>query len=158
MSVGFEEASDADLCDILNLINTLNQEWFSRIIPKEHYNEPFLTREQFQKLFSLWDFYVLRKYGQIIAVGSFSTRDENTAWIPMMYVHSDYQRKGIGSSLMDFLEQRARDLDFSNIQLETDSDAEWAVNFYKKHGYSVFEKNKNPWGFHIWLEKDLGKG
>ena len=46
-------------------------------------------------------------------------------------------------------------LNFTKIHLETDSEAEWAINFYKKHGYSLFKKNKNPWGHHVWLEKNL---
>jgi ribosomal protein S18 acetylase RimI-like enzyme len=101
------------------------------------------------------EFFVLRRDGQIIAVGSFSSRDEKTAWIPLMHVLSKYQRMGIGSSLMRFLETKAKSFKYKKIQLETDSEAEWAINFYTKHGYSVFQKDKNPWGYHVWLEKSL---
>ncbi|TFG06427.1 GNAT family N-acetyltransferase, partial [Candidatus Thorarchaeota archaeon] len=64
-------------------------------------------------------------------------------------------RMGIGSSIMRFLEKKAKSLNFESIQLETDSDAKWAINFYRKHGYSIFQKDKNPWGYHVWLEKSL---
>jgi hypothetical protein len=57
---------------------------------------------------------------------------------------------------MRFLEKKAKDLNFTEGHLETDSHAEWAVNFYKKHGYSIFKKDKNPWGYHVWFEKTLG--
>jgi GNAT superfamily N-acetyltransferase len=155
LSIKFETAKDSDFEEILSLINTLNREWFSKIIPKEYYKEPFLTRKQLDEMATSMDFFVYRREGTIIAVGSFSTRDEETAWIPLMHVHSEYQRKGIGSSLMRFLEEKAKSLNFSKIHLETDSEAEWAVNFYKKHGYSIFKRDKIPWGFHVWFEKVL---
>lgn len=156
LPIKFETTVDSDLDEILLLINTLNREWLSKIIPKEHYREPFLTRKQLDEMATFMEFFVHRRESQIIAVGSFSTRDKETAWIPLMYVHSKYQRKGIGSSLVRFLEKKAKDLNFTKIHLETDSEAEWAVNFYKKHGYSIFKKDKNPWGYHVWLEKTLG--
>ena len=56
---------------------------------------------------------------------------------------------------MSFLEKKAKNLNFTKIYLETDSEAEWAVNFYKKHGFSVFKKDKTPWGYHVWLEKPI---
>jgi ribosomal protein S18 acetylase RimI-like enzyme len=62
---------------------------------------------------------------------------------------------GIGSSLLDYLENLAKSRNFRKICLETDSAAEWAMNFYKKHGFSIFKRDKNPWGYHVWLEKPL---
>ncbi len=150
-----EPAVDSDLDEILSLVNRVVAEWFIKIIPKEYYKEPFLSKKQFSQMATFMEFFVVRKEGQIIAVGSFGSRDEKTAWIPLMHVHSKYQRKGIGSSLMRFLEEKARSLDYKSIQLETDSEAKWAINFYEKHGYSVFQKDENPWGYHVWLEKSL---
>ncbi len=151
----FDEAEDSDLDEILSLINTLNREWFSKIIPEEYYKEPFLTRKQLDEMATSMEFFVYREGGQIIAVGSFSSIDEEIAWIPLMQIHSAYQRRGIGSALMIFLEQKAKDLNYSKIHLETDSEAVWALNFYRKHGYSIFKKDKIPWGYHVWLEKAL---
>jgi GNAT superfamily N-acetyltransferase len=104
---------------------------------------------------TIMEFFALRKDDQIIAVGSFGSRDEETAWIPLMYVNSKNQRMGIGSSLMRFLEKRAESLGFSKINLETDSKATWAINFYKKYGFFVFKKEKSPWGYHVWFGKNL---
>lgn len=150
-----EPAIDSDLDEILSLVNRVVAEWFIKIIPKEHYKEPFLSQKQFRQMATFMEFFVIRNEGKIIAVGSFGSKDEETAWIPLMHVHSKYQRIGIGSSLMEFLEKKAKSLNYKSIHLETDSEAEWAINFYQKHGYSVFQKDKNPWGYHVWLEKSL---
>ena len=155
MPYAFKKASVADLDDILSLVNTLNQEGYKSIIPEEYYKEPFLTKDQIEQMSEIMEFYVYRQENELIAVGSFGKRDTTTAWIPLMHVHSNYQRRGIGSSLLEFLERKANTLSFTKIHLETDSAAEWAINFYTKHGYSVFQKDKNPWGYHVWLEKSL---
>ena len=155
MLIEIESGVGSDLDEILSLVNRVVAEWFIKIIPNEYYKEPFLSKKQFNQMATFMEFFVVRKEGRIIAVGSFGSRDEKIAWIPLMHVHSKYQRMGIGSSLMRFLEEKAKSLDYKSIQLETDSEAEWAINFYKKHGYSVFQKDKNPWGYHVWLEKPL---
>ncbi|MFW9870640.1 MAG: GNAT family N-acetyltransferase, partial [Candidatus Thorarchaeota archaeon] len=141
LSIDFETAENSDLEDILSLVNTINREWFSKIIPKEYYHEPFLTRKQLDEMATIMEFYIHRRDCKIIAVGSFGTRDKETAWIPLMHVHSKYQRKGIGSSMLSFLEKKAKSHNFTKIHLETDSEAKWAVSFYKKHGYSIFKKD-----------------
>ena len=153
--IEIEKAKEADIDEILVFVNEINKEWYKKIIPAEHWYEPFLTRKQFQEMSTFMEFFVHKREGDIIAVGSFGTRDKDTAWIPLMYVRSDNQRKGIGSSLMYYLEEIARQGEFRRIQLETDSEAEWALNFYRKHGYSIYKKDKIPWGYHVWLEKKL---
>jgi GNAT superfamily N-acetyltransferase len=155
LSIKFETPEVSDLNEILYLINKINREWYSTIIPEEHYQDPFLTRKQLDHMATIMDFYILRKDDQIIAVGSFGSIDKKTAWIPLMHVHTNYQRIGIGSSLLRYLEKRAVALNYTKIHLETDIAAKWAVNFYTKHGYAIFKKNKNPWGYHVWLEKLL---
>ncbi len=153
--IEFEKADTSELDEILPIVNVLNREMWIKIIPKEHYIEPFLTKEQITQMSTFMDFYVLRQEEEIIAVGSFAAKDENTAWIPLMYVKSAFQRKGIGSALMFYFEKMANKLEFKKMTIETDSHAEWAMNFYKKHGYSTVKKDENPWGYHVWLEKQL---
>ncbi len=114
-----------------------------------------MTENQLDEMATIMEFFALRKDDQIIAVGSFGSRDEETAWISLMYVNSKNQRMGIGSSLMRFLEKRAEPLGFSKINLETDSKATWAINFYRKFGLFIFKKEKSPWGYHVWFEKNL---
>lgn len=153
--IKFERAEPDDFDEILSLVSKTNSEWYSRIIPREHYQEPFLTREQLNEMATFMDFYVRRADGEIIAVGSLGIRDEGIAWIPLMTVRSDCQRRGIGSSLMTYLELLAKDQGFGSMQLETDGGADWALNFYRKQGYSVFKREKNPWGYHVWMQKRI---
>ena len=151
-----EPAKLEDLDEILALVNKTNKEWYDSIIPPEHWYEPFLSNEQFEEMATFMDFFIQRFEGRIVSVGSFGIRKDGVAWIPLMTIHSDHQRRGIGSSLLHYLEGLAREQNHDRVILETDNDAVWAVNFYQKNGYTIFKRDKNPWGYHIWLEKHLG--
>ena len=73
MVVEIESAVDSDLEEILSLVNKVVADWFIKIIPKEHYKEPFLSLKQFKQMATFMEFFVIRKEDRIIAVGSFSS-------------------------------------------------------------------------------------
>ncbi len=148
-------ATKEDLDEILSLVNMTNTEWYESIIPPEHWYEPFLSKEQFEEMATVMDFFIQWYKGEIVSVGSFGVRKDGIAWIPLMTVRTDFQRKGLGSGLLQYLEGLAMEKNHSRVILETDNDAVWAVNFYQKNGYSIFKREENPWGFHIWMEKLL---
>ena len=158
MSEGISEivpATLGDLDEILSLVNMTNTEWYKSIIPPEHWYEPFLSKEQFEDMATVMDFFIQRYEDEIVSVGSFGIRKDGVAWIPLMTVRTDFQRKGLGSDLLQYLEGLAIEKKHSRVILETDNDALWAVNFYKKNGYTIFKREENPWGYHIWMEKTL---
>ncbi len=154
-TITVDKASPAEFQEILDVINRLNKESMSQIIPPEHFLDPFLTMEQLVKMSTVMDFYVHWREEVIIGVSSFGKRNDTTAWIPLLYVLSEYQRQGIASAMASHLETMAKELGYNTIQLETDDQAEWALSFYRNRGYVIVEKEPNPWGFHVWLEKKL---
>ena len=56
-----------------------------------------------------------------------------------LVVDQNLRGKGIGSSLMEVAESKARENNCSYIMLITDNDREESQNFYKKLGYSTDE-------------------
>ena len=150
-----EPAKPEDLDEILSLVNKTNTEWYESIIPSEYWYEPFLSKEQFEEMATIMNFFIQRDGGAIVSVGSFGIRKDGIAWIPLMTVRTDFQRKGLGFGMLQHLEGLAIEKKHSRVILETDNDAVWVVNFYQKNGYSIFKKEENPWGFHIWMEKTL---
>lgn len=150
-----EPAKATDLDEIRDLVNKTNTEWYKSIIPAEHWYEPFLSKEQFEEMATVMDFFIQRCEDEIISIGSFGIRKDGVAWIPLMTLRTDFQRGGLGSAMLHYLEGLAKDQGHDRVILETDNDAVWAVNFYQKNGYTIFRRDKNPWGYHIWLEKRL---
>lgn len=153
--VRIEKAKSDDAQEILFVINIANREAFGRIIPKEHFKKPVITREEFEKCSEKMTFYIHRHKDMVVAVAALSVEDEDTGRIRWVYVLPEYQKQGVGTALVLHLEQVARERGLRKTRLVTESNAEWAIRFYNKLGYTLINKVSNPWGFDVWMDKQL---
>ena len=71
-------------------------------------------------------------------------RLENTdkAWISMLFVSKNFQRKGIGSFAIKYAEEYVKSKGLTIIAVQTDKDNLPAQNCYLKCGFQVFEKDE----------------
>ncbi len=77
---------------------------------------------------------VAEKGGQ--AVG-WAAREKLDNAITDLWVDPLFQRMGTGSMLLNLLELEVRDLGYDEILIETHSENTIAINFLKKHGYTI---------------------
>ena len=83
------------------------------------------------------------EYGKIIGFIIGVKTFEKSARILMLSVHSDYQKKGVGTKIVaSFLEEMKR-LNIKNIELEVRVNNLNAINFYKKLNFKIMEKIKH---------------
>ncbi len=64
------------------------------------------------------------------------------AWISMLFVAKDFQRKGIGSFAITYAEEYVRAKGFTTISIQTDADNLPAQNCYLKSGYHIHERER----------------
>jgi GNAT superfamily N-acetyltransferase len=81
------------------------------------------------------EFVVGESQGQIVAMGGLKRTAENRAETIRMRVHPKFQRQGLGSALLRHLEQRAAELGYRILHLDTLVVQEAAQQFYLRHGY-----------------------
>ncbi len=62
---------------------------------------------------------------------------EKEARILMLAVDTPFRNNGIGTGLMTIFEQEAIKVKVSKVRLEVRTDNQGAIDFYKKHGYSI---------------------
>ena len=77
---------------------------------------------------------VVREQGGIVAFGIMSYREES-AHLALLAVRRSHQRKGVGSGILNWLEDVARLAGVTRIQVECRRDNSAARNFYGEHGY-----------------------
>jgi len=77
---------------------------------------------------------VVRDGGAIVAFGIMGYRDER-AHLALFAVRGSHQRRGMGSAVLRWLEQVARDAGIRRILAECRRDNAAARNFYGEHGY-----------------------
>lgn len=65
---------------------------------------------------------------------------KGTAWLSMLAVAPDYQRRGLGSAAVAFFEKYISGRGFSSAGIHTTEDNSAAQKLYKKCGYEVTER------------------
>ena len=108
------------------------------------------------------DFLVVDLNGQALGCGALRRLplgdpiEPATAEIKRMWVSETLRGQGMGSRLLQALEDSARDLGIERIRLDTSKYLEAAVLLYRRAGYiEVLAYNTNPYAHH-WFEKRLG--
>lgn len=83
--------------------------------------------------------FVYELYGQVIAllsIGDTADKDKKGAFeVWRIYIMKDYQNKGLGTHLLKFAEQYAKECDYKESVIWAFKENHNAVSFYKKHGY-----------------------
>ncbi len=108
-------------------------------IPADCYHQPYMSREELGREMKRMAFFGWEVGGEIIGVMGFEPVKDVTL-IRHAYVLPRWQRQGIGSRLLFHLRGLVTT---SRLLVGTWADAGWAIDFYKKHGFSLLpDKDK----------------
>ncbi len=80
--------------------------------------------------------YIIKDQGKIIAGIKADIYHWKILYIEVLYLEPDYRGKGLGSALLEKVEQEAREMGATLVHLDT-FDFQ-AKDFYIKHGYEIF--------------------
>lgn len=86
---------------------------------------------QLEKIFSAGQVYVIKKNNGIVACGALEAQNK-VGILKIIFVDVDFQKCGIGSQIIKFLEDRL--VKYGATKSELDSNLS-AISFYKKLGY-----------------------
>lgn len=92
--------------------------------------------------------------GEVIACGRVQDNGSGLGQIRYMAVHPDYQGKGLGKLIVARLEEEAKIIGLTTIELQA---RENALKFYKSQGYSVKETSFKLWDIiqHYLMTKEI---
>ena len=147
-------ADESDIDQIAHVINTTNKALYRNVIPPENFRDPFITREQLAVDFRRWHFFVYEN-GRIIGTVALEKSDPRTGTVYRLYVLPEFQRRRIGSALMQEVEHKAKELGLKRLTLRVMAKAQWAISFYQKIGYSRVGEIDYRWGRDQVLQKNL---
>jgi N-acetylglutamate synthase-like GNAT family acetyltransferase len=141
--------------EILDVVNVSNREAYGGMIPPEHFKEPVLTEEELLEDFQRMVFYAWERDDRIVGVSALQFLGEGVGRVRYVYILPGYQRQGIGTALVSRVEIKARESNLRKLKVLTVEKAIWAVAFYIKLGFRLAERIQKPWGFDVFLEKEL---
>ncbi len=101
------------------------------------------------------DFLVGLLEGQLVAMGALRHTSARRAEIKRMRVSPHVQRRGFGRLILEHLEQRARELGYTQLHLDTTTGQLAAQSLYFAHGYRETGRERRSQFELIFLEKWL---
>jgi putative acetyltransferase len=116
---------------------------FSRLLPildaelRSRYGAGQEFFDQFNKVDSIRNVVLAYLKGQPSGCGAFKPFDLATVEIKRMFVLNDKRGRGIAASVLNELEQWARELGYRDFVLETGVNQPEAIRLYDRAGYSV---------------------
>ncbi len=105
---------------------------YEGVIPWDCWHEPYMSMAELKREMRKMAFFGWEEERRLVGVMGFQPV-KDVALIRHTYVLRDRQRRGIGSSLLDY----AKGLTKKRILVGTWSDAAWAIRFYEKQGFRL---------------------
>jgi len=123
---------DADLGAALAIINDAAQA-YRGVIPDDRWHEPYMPREELEKeIAGGIVFWVAEEEGRLLGVMGIQDKGD-VALVRHAYIAPTVQRKGVGTKLLRHVEG----LTGKPVLIGTWADASWAIDFYRRNGFSV---------------------
>ncbi len=117
---------------ILAIINDAAQA-YRGVIPSDRWHEPYMSTDELAKeIASGVIFWMAEDNGQLLGVMGIQDK-EDVALVRHAYTATTLQRKGIGTKLL----RRVEALADKPILIGTWADASWAIEFYRRNGFTV---------------------
>jgi GNAT superfamily N-acetyltransferase len=129
-------SKDANIiCEVINKAARA----YRGIIPEDCYHEPYMSEQELRREIAGMTFYGWGQGGKTVSVIGFQPVKDVTL-VRHAYVLPDYQRKGIGTKLLNHVKQMTKT---KHLLVGTWADAIWAIQFYQRHGFVLMpEKDK----------------
>ena len=123
----------SDFGAILKVINDAAQA-YKGVIPADRWKEPYMSARELKKEIEAGvRFFGWVEGGHLLGVAGIQALKDTTL-IRHAYVLPEYQEKGIGTRLLEYLIGLA---ETGEILVGTWADATWAIRFYQKHGFKL---------------------
>jgi N-acetylglutamate synthase-like GNAT family acetyltransferase len=126
------KSGDQDFAAILEIINDAAHA-YRGVIPADRWHEPYMPAEELaNEIADGVVFWVAEQEGQLLAVMGMQDKGD-VALVRHAYVAPATQRSGVGTKLLLHVEG----LTDTPILIGTWSDASWAIEFYRRNGYTL---------------------
>ncbi|MFC1902909.1 GNAT family N-acetyltransferase [Chloroflexota bacterium] len=117
----------------INLIINEAARAYEGVIPADCYHQPYMPMEELEQEMKCMTFFGWEVEGELVGVMGFQPVKDVTL-IRHAYVLPRWQGQGIGSKLLENLKGL---VDTSRLLVGTWADAHWAIDLYKRHGFSL---------------------
>jgi N-acetylglutamate synthase-like GNAT family acetyltransferase len=109
------------------------------------------TIESIIEDFGTYDFFKITIKNKILGALKVKVLEGNILWIGRLIVHPDYQKQGLGRTLMKFIERKYNTV--KGFELFTAQKSKRNIRFYQSLGYAIVDQFTEPGHADILLVK-----
>jgi len=136
MADAIRPCAERDLDQILEVINDGAQA-YEGVIPADRYKVPYMPRDELEREIAHGvRFWGVERDRRLVAVMGLQNVEDVTL-IRHAYVRTAERRRGIGGRLLEELRTRAT----RPLLVGTWAAAEWAIAFYRRHGFELVPRD-----------------
>ena len=106
---------------------------YEGVIPEDRYHQPYMPMEELEQEMKRMEFIGWEEDGELVGVMGLEPIKDVTL-IRHAYILPEYQQQGTGGKLLEHLKGMVTT---PRLLVGTWADAYWALNFYKKHGFTL---------------------
>lgn len=126
------KSHEADSVAMLAIVNAAAQA-YRGVIPFDRWREPYMPEDELEKEISDGViFWVAEDHGRLIGMMGIQDK-EDVVLIRHAYVEPTAQKRGVGTRLLRHVQSLAG----KPVLIGTWSDASWAIEFYRRNGFTV---------------------
>ena len=125
-------SAEADHETILAIVNDAARA-YRGVIPADRWHDPYMSADELAREIAAGvAFWVAEEDGRVLGVMGIQDKGD-VALVRHAYVASNLQKKGVGTTLLRHVEG----LTSKPILIGTWASASWAIDFYRRNGYTV---------------------
>jgi N-acetylglutamate synthase-like GNAT family acetyltransferase len=126
------KSSAADVPTIFTIVNDAAQA-YRGIIPADRWQEPYMPMDELTgEIAARVVFWIAEDEGEVLGVMGMQDKGD-VALVRHAYTRTIVQRKGVGTKLL----HHVQGLTEKPVLIGTWADATWAIDFYKRNGFTV---------------------
>jgi GNAT superfamily N-acetyltransferase len=130
------KSAEGDWAAMLAIVNDAAQA-YRGVIPADRWREPYMPADELaEEIAGGVVFWVAEQEGRLLGVMGIQDKGA-VALVRHAYVAPNIQRKGVGTRLL----RHAESLVDKPILIGTWADASWAIEFYRRNGFTVVPSN-----------------
>jgi N-acetylglutamate synthase-like GNAT family acetyltransferase len=139
MAEVIRSCTDQDLEEILEVINDAARA-YRGVIPSDRYKDPYMPPDELRhEIGHGVQFWGFEHDGRLLGVMGLQDVEDVTL-IRHAYVRTTHRRRGIGGRLLSDLRSKAT----RPLLVGTWAAAEWAIAFYRRHGFEMVPRDQVP--------------
>ena len=119
--------------DFKRLDNLLNDYYF------DNYGEVSLKYHEINSLKHMDEFFIAYDNDEAIGIICVKKFDEKTGELKRLFVMPEYRRAGIAMQMISCGEEKAKEIGYDEMVLETGVEMSQAIDLYKKAGYIMVD-------------------